>query len=435
MDQLGKYRIIKTLGKGATATVYLAHDSFSDRDVAIKAVDPGAFADGESGKLSRKLFITEASLAGKLNHPHIVQIYDAVVGDEKKGEPSYIVMEYVPGGTLEPCAVPGRLLPVSDVVEMIFKCTRALDFAHRLGVIHRDLKPANILRGSENDEGTDVKISDFGAALTVSSDQTQVAGIGSPAYMSPQQVKEHPLNHQSDIFSLGVVFYQLLTGTLPFQGSNNFSIIYQIVNTDPLPPSSLRQDVPASVDAIVAKALRKSLDDRYATWNEFSFDLAEAFRNEHLAEMRASRISDSEKFNLLRGLSFFRDFSDVELWEILRFSEWKRVSPGDVLMREGDPGDTFSVLATGEVRVTKQSKLLNVLSAGECFGEMAYLTPDQGTRGADVIAMGAGTLITIGTEALHRASQSTRHSFDRAFLRILVERLNLANTRLTSAAL
>lgn len=435
MEQLGKYRILRTLGKGATATVYLGHDPFSDRDVAIKAVDPGAFADGESGKLSRKLFITEASLAGKLNHPHIVQIYDAVVGDERKGEPSYIVMEYVPGGTLEPYATPGRLLPVSDVVEMIFKCTRALDFAHRLGVIHRDLKPANILRGSESEEGTDVKISDFGAALTVSSDQTQVAGIGSPAYMSPQQVKEHPLNHQSDIFSLGVVFYQLLTGTLPFQGSNNFSIIYQIVNTDPPPPSSLRQDIPASVDAIVAKALKKSLDDRYATWNEFSFDLAEAFRNEHLAEMRASRISDSEKFNLLRGLSFFRDFSDVELWEILRFSEWRRVGAGDVLMREGDPGDTFSVLATGEVRVTKQGKLLNVLSSGECFGEMAYLTPDQGTRGADVIAMGAGTLVTIGTEALNRASQSTRHSFDRAFLRILVERLNLANTRLTSAAL
>ncbi len=435
MDQLGKYQIIKPLGRGATATVYLGHDPFTDRDVAVKAVDPGAFADGESGKLSRKLFITEASLAGKLNHPHIVQIYDAVVGDEKKGEPSYIVMEYVPGGTLEPYAVPGKLLPVADVVEMIFKCTRALDFAHRLGVIHRDLKPANILRGSEDGEGTDVKISDFGAALTVSSDQTQVAGIGSPAYMSPQQVKEHPLNHQSDIFSLGVVFYQLLTGTLPFQGSNNFSIIYQIVNSDPQPPSVLRQEVPPSVDAIVAKAMQKSLDDRYATWNEFSFDLAEAFRNEHLAEMRASRISDSEKFNLLRGLSFFRDFSDVEIWEILRFSEWKRVQPGDVLMREGDPGDTFSVLATGEVRITKQGKLLNVLSAGECFGEMAYLTPDQGTRGADVVAMSAGTLVTIGTDALHKASQSTRHSFDRAFLRILVERLSLANTRLTSAAL
>ncbi|MBL8492238.1 MAG: protein kinase [Rhodocyclaceae bacterium] len=435
MDQLGKYQIIKPLGRGATATVYLGHDPFTDRDVAVKAVDPGAFADGESGKLSRKLFITEASLAGKLNHPHIVQIYDAVVGNEKKGEPSYIVMEYVPGGTLEPYAVPGKLLPVADVVEMIFKCTRALDFAHRLGVIHRDLKPANILRGSEDGEGTDVKISDFGAALTVSSDQTQVAGIGSPAYMSPQQVKEHPLNHQSDIFSLGVVFYQLLTGTLPFQGSNNFSIIYQIVNSDPQPPSVLRQEVPPSVDAIVAKAMQKSLDDRYATWNEFSFDLAEAFRNEHLAEMRASRISDSEKFNLLRGLSFFRDFSDVEIWEILRFSEWKRVQPGDVLMREGDPGDTFSVLATGEVRITKQGKLLNVLSAGECFGEMAYLTPDQGTRGADVVAMSAGTLVTIGTDALHKASQSTRHSFDRAFLRILVERLSLANTRLTSAAL
>jgi len=429
MQNIGKYQVVKELGKGATATVYLAHDPFTDRDVAIKAVSASAFSSGEGSKVAKKLFITEASLAGKLTHPHIVQIFDAVAD----ADPSYIVMEYVPGGTLEPYTTPDSLLPLVDVVEMIFKCTRALDFAQRLGVIHRDLKPANILRGNQGE--TDVKISDFGAALTVSSDQTQVAGIGSPAYMSPQQVREHPLNHQSDIFSLGVVLYQLLTGTLPFQGSNNYSIIYQICNTEPSPPSSLRKDIPASIDAIVARAMHKDLDKRYPTWDAFSFDLAEVFRNEHLAQIRENRISDSEKFNLLRGLSFFRDFSDVELWEVLHLSEWRRVHQGDLLMKEGDPGDSFSVLAKGDVKITKQGKLLNILSAGECIGEMAYLTPQNGTRGADVTSLGDGTLITVNTETITHASQATRGGFDRAFLRILVERLNLANTRLTSAAL
>ena len=425
MEKIGKYEIIRTLGEGATSVVYLAHDPFAERDVAIKVVANSVFAEGEHGKLARKLFVTEASLAGKLTHPHIVQIYDAAAD----ADPSYIVMEYVTGGTLEPYCAPERLLPLSDVVEMIFKCTRALDFACRLGVIHRDLKPANILR--VGDAGSDVKISDFGAALTTSSDQTAVAGIGSPAYMSPQQVRDHPLNHQTDIFSMGVVMYQLLTGQRPFQGSNNISIIYQIANVDPPPPSAMRSGIPAVVDAIVMRALRKSLDERYASWDEFSFDLAETFRNEHLAERR-EQIADSEKFNTLRGLSFFRDFSDVQLWEVLRFSDWKRVKPGTQLVREGEFGDTFSILAAGGIKVTKNNKLLNVLSAGECFGEMAYLSATGGKRGADVSAMSESTVISVPTEALRRASDACRHAFDRAFLRILVERLDLANTRLTA---
>ncbi len=427
IERLGKYEIIKKIGEGATATVYLAHDEFGQRDVAIKAVRASVFSDGESGIIAKKLFITEASLAGKLNHPHIVQIYDAVADSD----PSYITMEYVPGGTLEPYVRTDKLLPVADVVEMIFKCSRALDFAHRLGVIHRDLKPANILRG----EGTDVKISDFGAALTVSSDQTQVSGIGSPAYMSPQQVMEHPLNHQSDIFSLGVVFYQLLTGQLPFQGSNNFSLVYQITHTDPTPPSQLRKDLPASIDAMVMKALEKTLERRYQTWDEFSLELAEAFRSENMADKREAQVGDTDKFNLLRELSFFRDFSDVEIWEVLRLSQWRRLGVGDMVMREGERGDHFCVLAEGEVKITKQGKLLNVLSAGDCFGEMAYLNPERGSRTADVTSLGDGLVITVATDALAQASPAARHQFDRAFLRILVDRLDLANTRLTSITL
>ena len=425
MDKIGKYQVIRKLGEGATSVVYMAHDPFADRDVAIKVVANSVFSEGERGKLARKLFVTEASLAGKLVHPHIAQIYDAAAD----ADPSYIVMEYVAGGTLEPYCAPERLLPLADVVEMIFKCSRALDFAYRLGVIHRDLKPANILRSGAS--GSDVKISDFGAAITTSSDQTAIAGIGSPAYMSPQQVQDWPLDHRTDIFSLGVVMYQLLTGQLPFQGSNNVSIVYQILNTVPPPPSHLRPGIPPVVDAVVTKAMQKSLEARYESWDALSFDLAEAFRNEHLAETR-SQIADSEKFNTLRGLSFFRSFNDVQLWEVLRFSDWQRAKPGTSLMREGEAGATFCILASGEVKVTKNQKLLNILSAGECFGEMAYLAEEAGTRGADVATLGEATVISVPTEALKRASDGCRHSFDRAFLRILVERLSLANTRLTS---
>ncbi|MDK9723246.1 MAG: serine/threonine-protein kinase [Sterolibacteriaceae bacterium MAG5] len=430
MERIGKYEIVRQLGVGATSTVWLARDPFGQREVAIKAVSADAFdSHGRDGQIARKLFVTEASLAGKLDHPHIVQIYDAVAD----ADPSYIVMEYVAGGTLEPYAVPENLLPIPDVVEMIFKCTRALDFAQRAGVIHRDLKPANILR--RGNTGTDVKISDFGAALSLTLDQTQVSGIGSPAYMSPQQLKEHPLNHQTDIFSLGVVMYQLLTGQLPFSGSNNYSVIYQICNTDPPPPSALRPEVPPGLDAIVARAMRKSLEERYAYWDEFSLDLAEAFRSDQLASLRDAHIGDSEKFNLLRGLSFFAGFSDVDLWEVLHLADWRRLKQGEVLLREGEKGDFFCVLAEGEIKITKQGKLLNVLNAGECFGEMAYLTPERSARTAEVTALQPVLVLSFDTAAVARASQSVRHGFDRAFLRILVDRLDLANTRLTSAVL
>jgi eukaryotic-like serine/threonine-protein kinase len=425
--RLGKYEIVKQVGKGATAAVFLAYDPFAQRSVAIKAVEAAAFQNGEAGRIARKQFVTEASFAGKLKHPHIVEIYDAVAD----ADPCYIVMEYMPGGTLEPNTRADNLLPIPEVVGIIFKCCHALDYAHRQGVIHRDLKPANLLRG----EGTDVKISDFGAALMLSSDQSYVAGIGSPAYMSPEQIVGVSLGPQSDMFALGVVFYQLLTGHLPFDGTNNLALAYQIQTAEPPPPSTLRPEVPDCIDAVIGRALRKTPGERFPSWQEFAHALAAAFRDDDVAALRDSQIGDSEKFALLRPLSFFKEFADVELWETLRFSRWQHINRGDVLMRENDPGDNFSILIAGQVKVTKQRRLLDVLAVGECFGEMAYLSPERAVRSADVIAAGEGMVITIATDALAKASPSTRHSFDRAFLRILVERLDLANLRLTSAAL
>ena len=421
MEKIGKYQVVRKLGEGATSEVYLCHDPFANREVAIKVVFPDALGDDENRNLFRKLFITEASLAGKLTHPHIVQIYDAVVDEGI----SYVVMEYVDGGTLEPHCNANALLPVEKIVEIVFKCTRALDFANRAGVIHRDIKPANILLHGE----TDIKISDFGSALITTSMATQVSGIGSPAYMSPQQIKEHPLTLQTDIYSLGVVMYQLLTGQLPFQASNNFSMMYQITNVEPQPPSSLRPEIPPAADHIVRKAMQKELEQRYREWDEFSDDLAAVISSEQAA--RKDEFADSEKFNILRGLPFFADFGDAELWEVMRISSWEYCKPGKVLMFDGQTGDFFCLLASGEVKVIKRGKLLNILNAGECFGEMAYISRETGSvRSADVVALSESRVITIHNEDLDRASDICRHKFDRAFMAILVDRLSLANTRL-----
>jgi eukaryotic-like serine/threonine-protein kinase len=425
MERIGKYEIKRKLGEGATSEVYLCHDPFGNRDVAVKVVfEDRLKGHADSAKLSKKLFVAEASLAGKLKHPHICQIYDAVVAPEM----SYIVMEYVDGGTLERFCSPSRLLPIDKLVEMIFKCTRALDFARKLGITHRDIKPANILLSG----ATDIKISDFGAALMASAEHSQVTGIGSPAYMSPEQIKEQPLDHRTDIYSLGVVMYQLLTGTLPFQATNNYSMMYQITNVEPPAPASLRRDIPRAAEEIVRRAMAKQVQRRYQTWDEFSFDLAEVFRSAHLPGA-VHEVADSEKFNTLRVMPFFSDFSDAELWEVMRISTWRNVPAGTVIMRDGDRGDSFCILAGGEVKVTKRKKLLNVLTPGECFGEMAYLSKSGNERIADVSTMSDARIITIRTEDLERASEACRHRFDRAFMAILVERLALANTRLIAA--
>ncbi|MBN8463650.1 MAG: protein kinase [Dechloromonas sp.] len=423
--KLGKYELVSKLAEGATSTVYLGRDPFAQRDVAIKVASPEILRDPEKGKLYTKLFLNEASLIGKLNHPHIVQIHDAVVAEDL----CYIVMEYVAGGTLDAHAQPGSLLPVDRVVELVFKCTRALDFAYRLGITHRDIKPANILLAGSSD----IKISDFGAAIIkqASIQRTQVTGIGSPAYMSPQQVQEQHLDHRTDIYSLGVVLHQLLTGELPYTAASNFSMVYQIVHGEPARPSAQRPGLPPVLDEIVGRATAKDLDARYPTWPAFAHDLAQAVRNRQIRTPR-SDFPDTEKFATLRALPFFTDFTDVEIWEALRFADWRHVLPGTAIMRDGEPGNFFCFVADGELAVSKNGTRLTTLTAGECFGEMAIIRRHSHFRSADVVAESAANIVTIRGEALERASESCRMHFYQAFLDVLATRLALSNQRVAA---
>jgi len=365
--------------------------------------------------------MNEASLVGKLLHPHIMAIYDADVTDDY----SYIVMEYVNGPTLEQYCNVATLLPVERVVEIAFKCSLALEFAHRRGVIHRDIKPANILINGQGD----IKISDFGVALQAEAEHTHLQGVGSPSYMSPEQVQDKELSHQTDIYSLGVVMYQLLTGKLPFIAATKASLLYQIINIDPLPPSTHRTDISPDLDRVVIRALDKVVKNRYQTWGDFSRDLTQTYR--HL-DFSSKYASTTEKFNAIKSLSFFREFRDVEIWETVRIASFRRIQAGKTVIREGDVGESFYIIASGEAKVAKSGSQLDTLRAGDCFGEILYFEDTRARRITTISSATALALIEIKAGALQKASDSCQKQFNQSFLRILIDRLTWANSRLSA---
>jgi len=421
--RLGKYTILSEIGRGATSQVFLARDPFGDRQVAIKVFLFDQHTDPNAERMTHKAFLAEASLAGKMNHPHIVEILDAVA----EADHSYVVMEYVEGATLDAHSGVSTLLPLFKVVEIIFKCIRALEYAFQHGVIHRDIKPGNILLSASGE----TKVSDFGASFQqhYAHDTTQLSGVGSPAYMSPEQVRNQPLTHQTDIYSLGVTMYRLLTGRLPFQATSQESLIYAILNTDPPRPATLRPELPALIDEIVMKAMRKDPAQRYPSWLEFGKDLSQAFG---ALRVIGASLSDSEKFNELRQMPFFRGMGDVALWEVVRVGAWKKFAAGTVIIREGDHGDSFYLLIAGEVSVTLSGTLLNTIKPGGCFGEILYFTERIERRTTTITAQGEITVIEIKAEALRASTDACQVGFNKAFMGVLIERLMQANQRLAA---
>ena len=417
--QVGKYDIQKLLGKGATGTVYLAKDTFTGREVALKTIEPEVFRDPEFGTVHRSQFQNEASLAGKLRHPHIVAILDAVVGEDS----GHIAMELVTGGDLSQHVKPDKLLPPADVLQIGFKCCGAMDYAYReQGIVHRDIKPANIMLA----RGTDIKIADFGAAFLKKSQAAQTAAMGSPFYMAPEQIEGREPTLHSDMYSLGVVLYELLVGKRPFVADKLDALVQKILETEPVPPSEARPGLPRELDAVVLRAIKKDPAQRYGTWAQFGVELSRVMS----LVVPASAIPDSEKYLALSKVEMLQLLSDAEFWELAAAGRWLRVEKGKAVVKEDAPGQSFFFLAKGQAKVTKQGRLLNMINEGECFGEMAFIRGGEEPRHATVESMTDLVLAEFPPETLEKMSQAAQLHLTRALVRNVVERLALANTRI-----
>jgi eukaryotic-like serine/threonine-protein kinase len=275
VETLGRYKILSVIGQGAMGVVYKAVDPVIDRVVAIKTINLNLNTDEIAEYEAR--FQQEIKAAGRLNHPNIVTIFD--VG--KNESCAYMAMELLDGKELKDILAQGGRPKVSETVDWIGQIASGLAAAHENEIIHRDVKPSNIMIV----KGGFAKITDFGIArMTASSVKTMTGLIlGSPRYMSPEQVIGKTLDHRTDIFSLGVVLYEALTGQPPFDGDNVNAIMYSTVNHVPTPPTELNTDVPSMLDLIVAKALAKSVDERYQAMREMVQDLNEVKRLLHIA--------------------------------------------------------------------------------------------------------------------------------------------------------
>jgi serine/threonine protein kinase len=267
---LGRYIIDSEIGRGAMGVVFKATDSVLQRAVAVKTVNMAMEKDHADKYEAR--FYQEARAAGALNHPNIVTVYDA----GKAGDVVYMAMEYIQGVELRSLLVEGQSMGVSQAISIAAQVAEGLGYAHAQGVVHRDIKPANIMVVSDGP----VKITDFGIArMRASADLTQTGVmLGSPKYMSPEQVIGKRADHRSDIFSLGVILYEMLTGAAPFAGENVTALMYQIVNFAPPAPSSVNRQVPEMLDFVVAKMLAKPLEERYQDARELAKDLRECER-------------------------------------------------------------------------------------------------------------------------------------------------------------
>jgi serine/threonine protein kinase len=272
LKKLGRYEVLRVLGKGAMGVVYEGRDPNLDRRVAIKTVKVENLSEEAAAEYEHR-FRTEARSAARLQHPNIVSVYDS----DRDGDVAFLIMEYIQGDDLKHHLDRGVRYTLEQSLKIIRDLLSALDYAHKQGIVHRDIKPANLLI----EPGGRVKLTDFGVARIQDSGEatrTQGSMVGTLKYMAPEQVQGQKIDSRADLFSVGVVLYQLLTDKRPFDGDNDFSIIHQIIGHHPPPPSSVNARLPGALDAVVARALAKTREERFATARDFAVALQAAIR-------------------------------------------------------------------------------------------------------------------------------------------------------------
>jgi len=401
LKSIGRYEILSKLGQGSSGTVFLAKDPYIERSLALKIYHP-------TSDPARKRFFVEAQSAGRLHHANIVTIYDAGI----EGELCYLAMEYIKGPTLSKYCSKGGLLPVPEAIKLILRVCLGLDYAHKYGIIHRDIKPSNILI----DKNVTPKISDFGIAR--SPEQAPQLGLyGTPSYMSPEQLNDQDIGPQGDIFSLGCVLYELLTGKKAFHGENNFATIFKVLNEEPPPVSTLRPGLPKALEAITKRALKKIPGERYRDCIEFAQQLREV-----LQQLSGNKKKSGQAFvDFVQNIPFFRNFTRRQVEALLSSARIFDAPKGKEIINEGNIDTSFFIVLSGRCKVRKNERDIAFIESGECFGEMAHLAGQP--RTATIVAESACIFIEFSAILMEKLPESIQLIFYKNFARTLAGRV------------
>lgn len=427
---IGRYRVERLIGQGAMGEVYLAVDGRIGRRVAIKTLRLSRVESASELQAAGELFLREARICGKLNHPNIIAIYDMGMDH---GLP-YLVMEYFPGRDLKQVMAAGDDLSLARKVRIIAAIARALHYAHQRGVLHRDIKPANILLSEQGFP----KLTDFGIAalmgrtLRPDAENEERVVLGSPHYMSPEHLKGRGFGPQTDIFSLGIVAYEWISGTRPFTGADKAALSAAIVGQREADLARC-PGVDSELAAIIHQALKKSPPERQQSAERLS-DALEIYLNR--CEQQGSREKQVfDKQQIIRRLKkkyvFFADFTDDELLTIFRLARLRHYIEGEYLIREGGIGTQFYIIISGKVSVSNESDgreiELERLGAGGCVGEMALV--DKQARSASVKALEPTSAIAINETVLRLSEPGICLKLYRNLACLLSERLRQHDAR------
>lgn len=421
--RIGKYEVREEIGRGSSGVVHRGFDPFVQRDVALK------FALHEHASridvAHERAFFAEARAAGMLQHPNIVSLYDAGVENNL----SYLVMEWVDGATLLPmCKPDAPRAPLTQVIDIASRCAKALDYAHARGVLHRDIKPGNIML---TQAGTP-KLMDFSIAeiLTGGDASGGTRGVaGSPLYMSPEQVARQPLGPASDLYALGTVIFQLLTGRVPFPNTDIPELFRAIRHQAPPRIAEARPDIPEALSTLLESLLSKDPAQRPESGAAVASVLSRLLDRLRTEDQQAGRRSSRDA---LRRLHFFNGFSDEDIDEILNASTMATYAPGDTLMKEGEIGHALFIIVLGSADVLKAGKPLHRMERGDCVGEIGFLTASR--RTASVVASTQVLALKINATLLESVSRDCQLRFYKVFTETLIYRLSLTSAKLSARA-
>jgi serine/threonine-protein kinase len=416
-EKIGKYEVYGLVGRGASGLVYKGYDPFVRRDVAIKIalqqLEVSRF-DNNNPAPPRNFF-SEARAAGMLLHPHIVALYDAGM----EGDLSYIVMEYIDGDTLAPfCRREGQRLALERVLDICFKCAKALDYSHTKGVLHRDIKPTNIMITRDGVP----KIMDFSIAeiSQQAANNPEALAVGSPLYMSPEQVARATVGAASDLYALGAVMYQLLTGEPPFVAHSLPMLFAAIRNQPPPVLTEKRPDMPKALSDLLIRLLAKKPSDRPQSGRELATELTRIYSRLKQPEVSLAR---REARDSLRGLKFFEQFSDDEVDEIINASQFRTFAAGSTIIAENELDNGFFIIAVGSAEVRREGRVIHRLLKGDCFGEIG-LTEGM-VRVHSVVAGTQVLALKVTATLLDQLSQDTQLRFYKTFVRLMIQRLSV----------